>query len=146
MIFLLCLQYKHEISILDGQIQRWVLKHSWVAYSTVFAQKEVKDHIENYTIEIMRGKETKFLRDQVVHDGGYAYKWQHNTQPRRFTNGNYFVPQTIDNVVSNLSSASSISSSQSTIYNDLSEDRVPEKRKKRDHDTQSLESFKRILE
>lgn len=98
-------------------------------------KKEVKEHIEKYTFEIIKGKETKFLRDQAAHDGGYAYKWNHFTQSRHYTKESGFVSRNIDVIIHNLSSASSISSSQSIIYHYLFEDRVPKKKKGRSRHT-----------
>lgn len=102
--------------------------------------------IEKYTADIIKGKETKFLRDQSAHEGGYAYKWNSKAQPRHFPRETNYTPPNVDNIILNISSTSPILSGQSTWYRDLSEDRLPKKKKKQGNsDAQSLESFKRTF-
>lgn len=64
-----------------------------------------------------------------------------NVQSRHFPRERTYAPPNGDYIIPNISSTFSISSSQSTSYRDLSEDRLTKKRKS-NPDTQSLESFK----
>lgn len=70
-----------------------------------------------------------FLRDSNAHTNEFAYKWNQNTFNRPFNRQAVNMNTKTDEIVPNLSSKSSLSSSQSTVYRDLSEDRLPKKRK-----------------
>lgn len=105
-----------RINYLDEQLQKWYADYGLVGTRTRFKKKEqeLKEHIEGYTLDIIRTKENKFLCNNNAHTNGFAYKWTQNTKTRPFRPTNQRNTKN-DETVPNLSSASSLSSSQSTI-------------------------------
>lgn len=101
--------------------------------STSFLEKEpeLREHIEQYTIEIINNKETKFSHDQSAHDIGFAYKWNQSSQnqqrrPTKPNNHSQF------NHAAHTPDACSVSpslSSQSMVYQDIPNERSSKKRK-----------------
>lgn len=114
--------------VLDESVLKWYDDHVLISTSARFKKKEnkLKTHIERYTLEIIRTKENKFARDTNAHMNGSAYKWTQNANTRPYRPTSQRNARN-DNDVSNLSPSSSLSSSQSTVYRDLSEDRLSKK-------------------
>lgn len=59
MISILCTQYEREITTLDEQIQKCYSDYCLIVTSPRFKKKEqeLKEHIEGYTMDIIRTKE-----------------------------------------------------------------------------------------
>ncbi|XP_040196297.1 uncharacterized protein LOC120929125 [Rana temporaria] len=131
MMHILCKQYEGEITDLDLQINTWYIDLILAATSPLFIQreKELKEHLEEYTADLIKIKEGKYMRDKSAYDNKYAYKWTPSTfarQPAYQPTRN--VPPNTSNIP-NMSSVSSAASSQSTVYRDLSQNQLPKKRK-----------------
>lgn len=143
MMDLLFTQYEHELGILDESVLKWYNDHGLISNSAKFKKKEneLKIHLERYTLKIINTKESKFARDTNAHLNGSAYKWTQNTNTRPYRSTSQRNTRN-ENDMSNLSPSSSLSSSQSTVYRDLSEDRLSKKHKG-NSDTASTESLKR---
>lgn len=77
MISILCKQYESELSQLDIQIGNWYDEHCLVTPSPRFIKcdKDLRIHLEEYTLGIINIKEGKFLRYKSAHENGFAYKW-----------------------------------------------------------------------
>lgn len=130
-IYTLCNQYQNEIMNPDAQINLWYQDHVLIVSSPFFVrkEKELGEHLEDYTLDIINAKEGKFSRDKSAYDNGYAYKWSQTTFNRPMNHSpTHPMPQTTPDLP-NMSSVSSAVSSQSTVYGDLSQDRLPKKRK-----------------
>lgn len=142
MMNLLCNQYEQELITLDESILQWYNDHKLISNNAKFKKKEndLKVYLERYTLDIIRTKENKFARDTNAHSNGSAYKWTQNTNTRSHRSTSQCNTRN-GNDTTNLSPSSSLSSSQSTVYRDLSGDRLP-KRRKSNSDTASLESLK----
>lgn len=130
MISLLCKQYELELGQLDAQINNWYDEHHLVISSPRFIKrdKDLRSHLEEYTLEIINTKEGKFLRDKTAHDNGFAYKWNHTTFNKPFSKPYTAEPSKTDVVVPNVNSVT-FSPSSSTTYHKLSQERLPKKRK-----------------
>lgn len=48
-------------------------------------ERELREHIEQYTIEIINNKEIKFIRDQSAHDMGFAYERESANTTKMFS-------------------------------------------------------------
>ncbi|XP_077320812.1 uncharacterized protein LOC143943119 [Lithobates pipiens] len=136
MMTLLNMQFEHDLTQLDKAIDQWCEDYTTVTSIPRFKKKEqeIQKHIESYTLDIIRSKENKYLRDCNAYSNGYAYKWPTNERNRNYRNQQSYRTRndrTVNNM-SNLSPSSSspsASSSQSTIYRDLTRDRLPKRRK-----------------
>ncbi|PIO28667.1 hypothetical protein AB205_0117480 [Aquarana catesbeiana] len=145
MISMLCQEYEKELNLLDTSINEWLSERAADMSSPRFAQrdKNLRAHLEEYTVEIINNKENKFLRDKLAHTNGYAYRWDSNV-PKQPTN-----KPSSENVLRNNNEApnifsTSFSSSSSTTYRDLSQDRIP-KRRKGELATTSTDSIRRTF-
>ncbi|PIO27590.1 hypothetical protein AB205_0135360 [Aquarana catesbeiana] len=128
---LLCAQYEIELNEVDETINKWYTEHESLTNLPSFLDKEheLREHIEQYTIEIINNKETKFSRNQSTYDMGFAYKWNQSTQSRQPTKTNNRARQNTNTHVSDVCSISPVPSSQSTVYKDIENERVSKKRK-----------------
>lgn len=115
---------------MDELINKWYDEQMSVASLSPFHDKEceLRAHIEQYTIELINIKETKFLRDQSAHDMGFAYKWNLTSQNHQRCSNKFSNP-TPSNHTAHVPDDCSVSpsSSQSTVYQDIANERSSKK-------------------
>ncbi|XP_077342764.1 uncharacterized protein LOC143989087 [Lithobates pipiens] len=134
MMTLLAIQYSHDIDLIDNSIKKWYDEYAKITSTSKFKRKEseLSKHIENYTLEIIRLKQNKLTRDSNSYSNGSAYKW-----PTDGKNKNKFFRASRpsnrrdynDDETRSSASSTSFPSNHSTIYRDLSGDRLPKRRK-----------------
>ncbi|XP_040178113.1 uncharacterized protein LOC120910420 [Rana temporaria] len=142
MMNILCNQYEAEIEDLDVQVNAWYIELVLSISNPLFIarEKSLKEHLEEYTTDLINFKEGKYLRDKAAYDNKYAYKWNQPTFNKPTAHpSTRNVPANLTNIP-NVTSASSTASSQSTVYREMSHDRFPRKRKN-DRKSTSSESL-----
>ncbi|PIO24355.1 hypothetical protein AB205_0058670 [Aquarana catesbeiana] len=145
MISMLCQEYDKELALLDISINEWLTDRAADVSFPRFVQrdKDLRAHLEGYTIEIINAKENKFLRDKLAHTNGYAYRWDGNVPKKPSTKPSSENAPKNNNEAPNVFSTS-FSSSSSTTYRDISQDRIPKKRKS-ELPTSSTDSIRRTF-
>lgn len=70
-------QYRSDMTMLDGEIERLINQFPNIKDSAPFTDKwrEVKERLETINKDIITKKQGKFLQDKLAFSERYAYKW-----------------------------------------------------------------------